>query len=292
MPSGTVAVPSGSASVVIAATLPAAYQITLTPYWNANGPFVDLSTKTAAGFTAVFPSPPFVDTFLDWTATPSGATPVIGGITLGSYLDELNDVLHATATGTSYWTTAQKIKYINRAIAHRDLETGANRVVQPVTLVIGQDTYEFSVLGNPSVFDVVSINLLYNTQRLVLDQCSWTDLNALPRSWTLYREVPRAFARYGQTKVVFAPAPWLAYETEWDTCVVTGPLVNVGDVDTQPYPYTLPVVYYAAYLAKLNERQYAEADIFLKLYRGEMSSAQDSRVGMVPSAYPSSLAMR
>lgn len=283
MPSATVTVPAGAASLPIAGVFPSSYQIALTPYWNANGPFVDPLTKSAAGFTVLFPSPPFADSLLDYTVTPAGSTPAVGGLTLSEYVDELRDVLHDQTD--VYWSLAKKIKYINKAIQHRDLEMGANRVVQSLTLEIGRAEYDFSELPNPAVFDVVSINLIYIAQRVVLDRMSWSDLNASLRSWTGFREIPRAFARYGSTGVYFGPQPAMAYPTEWDTCLVTAPLVALGDVDSQPYPYVLPVAYYAAYLGKLNERQYQEADMFKKLYAAEISSAQDSRAGFAPTNY-------
>lgn len=138
----------------------------------------------------------------------------------------------------------------------------------------------------PRIFDVVGINLLYIAQRVVLLQFSYTKLNVYKRPWVPYQGIVEGWTRYGTSQVVFGPQPSLNYLTEWDVCVYSTPLVTATDVDPVPFPYTLRLVpTYAAYLAKINERQYDEAGTFMQDYMRELDVARNQRVGLLPSAY-------
>lgn len=140
------------------------------------------------------------------------------------------------------------------------------------------------------VFDIVSMNLLYNNVRVVMGAFSLTELNASvrqympPLSWA-----PVRWARYGPFGIIVAPAPSTPYQTEWDCCTISAPLVNDADCDLLPYPYTTPVCYYAAYKAKLNERQFDEADAFFQQYSMQVQTASNQRIGMVPNMYSSDM---
>lgn len=144
-----------------------------------------------------------------------------------------------------------------------------------------------SVKHNGSrIFDIVAMNLLYNNVRVVMGQFSLTELNTSvrqympPLSWA-----PVRWARYGPFGIVVAPAPSMAYVTEWDCSTIGAPLQYDADADLLPYPYTNSVPYYAAYLAKINERQNDEAEAFLNQYNSQVAVAVNQRVGSVPSMY-------
>lgn len=205
--------------------------------------------------------------------------------TLASYRTQVRRLLHDA--NDSQWSVTAKDAYVNEAIQRRDLDTGANRVIQVVNLVTGTDTYAFTALGDPTAFDVISICLRYGGQRVVLGQHSVTELNAFVRTWITYRSYPVAWAKLGAASVLLGPIPSQAWVTEWDTSVITPTLATDASVDPLPYPYTIAVPYYAAYLAKLNERRYQEADTFQGLYRQELLGAVNQRAGMVPSVYSS-----
>jgi K(+)-stimulated pyrophosphate-energized sodium pump len=65
-------------------------------------------------------------------------------------------------------------------------------------------------------------------------------------------------------------------------------LAKVADPDPLPYPYTKPVPYYAAYLAKVNQRRWDEAEIFAGYYVRAMRDIEGARVGQMVSAYTES----
>ena len=206
--------------------------------------------------------------------------------TVNDHVDELKRIVHDP--DQQYWSDSFMVNAVNRAIKQRDQSTGGNRTLLPFTLTAGDGTYSFSDVGNTRVFDVVGISVLFNGQRVVLNQISYTDLVASPRyqAWTTYRDVPRAFARYGANSVVLAPLPSQAYETEWDCCIVSADLTG-SDSDPLPYPYTEPVPWFAAYLCKSNMRAWQEAETCKEEFYRLCSLIEGARVGLLPSAYTS-----
>ena len=62
-------------------------------------------------------------------------------------------------------------------------------------------------------------------------------------------------------------------------------LVLASDADPLAYPYTKPVPYYAAYLAKVNQRRFDEAEVFFGYYIRHMRDIEGARVGQMVSAY-------
>jgi hypothetical protein len=138
------------------------------------------------------------------------------------------------------------------------------------------------------VFDVIGINLIYSSSRLVMGQFSFTELNTSVRQYSPPLQwAPVRWARYGPSYIIFGPAPSMAYVTEWDCSTIGPALVNLTDSDLMPVPYTKAVKYYAAHLAKYNERQYDEADRFLAAYQRNLLGATNSRAGSVPNMYSS-----
>ena len=189
---------------------------------------------------------------------------------------------------SSYWTNASVMNaFCDEAIKWRDRVTAAVRTLTSFTLTAGTDTYTFATLSpSTNIFDIVNINLIYNGTRIVLDQMPFTRLNATIRIWSpSFRDRVYAWARYGSNQVVFGPAPSLAYSVELDTCTFHSDIAAADTDDGVPYPYTESVPYYIAYLAKLNERQYDEADSFLDMAQERAVNVTSARVGMVPTQY-------
>lgn len=167
---------------------------------------------------------------------------------------------------------------------------GASGSVPPtttaVTLADGVVSERVDRPAAPKIFDVVGLNLIYIAQRVVLLQFSFTKLNVFKRPWVPYQAIPEGWCRYGTSQVIIGPQPSLNYLTEWDCAMYSEPLVNLTDTDPVPFPYTIRLVpKYACYLAKMNERQYDEANLFLQSYMQEVDVSRNQRVGMLPSAY-------
>ena len=270
----TQAVAAGGVTAAVIAALASSYQVSLSTSWVTD---YDITAKTAAGFTVNFavPAPAGGGTF-DWIVWSPGS----GTVSLSDYLSDLRDLLRDP--NDDIWPQAMKTRFLNKALQRRDEDTEANRTLITLTLTAGTDTYSFTTLGNARVFDVIGINLIFVAQRIVLAHLSYTELNQMYRPWVPWTDIPRAFARYGPSQVIFGPSPGFAYSTEWDCAIYSNPLVALTDTDVLPIPYTQPVPFYAAHLAKLNERQWDEADDFFRQYREQIDTAINARVGMDP----------
>lgn len=274
----TVAAGAVSAAFTAAASLPAAYQVMVSTSWVSG---FDVVSKLSTGFTVNFAVP----------APPGGGTvditvfgPAAGTVSLADYLDELRDLLHDPSD--RIWSALQKANYINRAMRQRDLDTGVNRQTFTFTLTAGTGTYTFSQVGSGSIFDVFSIVLIFGQTRAVLDNPSLTDLNIYYRPSRTQNGWTAGWAKQGPSTVIFGPTPSTAFVTEWDCAVYASPLILTADTDPLPYPYTKPVPFYAAHLAKINERNHAdEAMEFLADYDRELGVATSARVGRIPNAY-------
>jgi hypothetical protein len=276
-----------TAAIVPAASLPASYQVAWSASWVTGG---DVVNKTAGGFTINFanPAPPGGGN-VDWFVF----TPTVGTVSLADYLDELNDLLHDP--NNRFWSNTnpqQKANYINRAIRRRDIDTGANRQLLTFVLTPGTGTYTLAQVGNGQAFDLYSINLFFGATRILLQNLPKTELDMKYRPWTTYTAIPEAFARFGPSTVIFGPTPNTAFTTEWDCAVYSSPLINLTDTDVLPYPYTQPVPYYAAYLAKMNMQKDDEAQEFLTRYEQQLGIATNARVGRVPNQYTGLQMMR
>jgi hypothetical protein len=280
----SVTIAAGAVSTTITGTFPATYFVSQPGASWATDCIV--TGKSATGFTITFTIPaPAGGGTVDWVAYSTAGVSGAGGTTqLADYRTDLRYLLHDLSD--SIWSLAIKDSFLNKALQRRDLDTGANRTLITFVLTAGTDTYSFATLGNQSVFDVVGIALIFTGTRVVLDQRSYTELTAQKRPWTTYRGLPEAWCRYGPSSVIFGPTPSTTYTTEWDCCVFSPPMIAASDTDPLPYPWTQPVPYYAAYLAKLNEGQGDEAADFFRQYREQVDTAMNARVGMLPTSYP------
>lgn len=208
-------------------------------------------------------------------------------VALSDYLQMTADLLHVSAADAyGYWGQAKLIRFINDAKRKRDLLTGAYRTLVSLALTIGQEAYTFTnTAGMERAFDVNAIYLTYGNQRIVLGQVPFTELTRDQRVWTNYQSVPTKFAKLTPYSVYLAPTPGVAYATVWDVSSYTADLAATTDTDALPYPYTEPIPYGAAQLAKIDERQYDEADWFEDQFFSHLSEAVLAKTGVVPNYY-------
>lgn len=209
-------------------------------------------------------------------------------VLLSDYHASVRDLLHDP--NDQFFSKAAKTRWINEGVRMRDILTKYNRVLKTFNTVIGTDNYSFTDFGDARVFDVIGVYVIYGQLRVVLDNVSFTMMNARVRQLQpLYRNVPICWARYGPNSIYIAPAPSMVFAMEADCARYSTTLVNDTDPDDLPYPYTDPVPYYAAYKAKLNERQNDEAAEFLDAFQMACAVATGERTGMLASAYPGGL---
>ena len=116
-----------------------------------------------------------------------------------------------------------------------------------------------------NTLDVLNINLYWGNTRIPMRYMAWTDFNASLRYWQNYIGRPVAFSVFGQSQIYIAPVPDQVYAIELDTIIMPTPLVST-ETDQIQDPYTNPVKFYAAYLAKYYEQSFGEAEIYKQEY--------------------------
>ena len=143
--------------------------------------------------------------------------------------------------------------------------------------------------GN-TVLDIVNINLYWGNSRVPMDYLAWSDFNARLRFWQNYIGRPLAFSIYGQQQIYIGPVPDQVYQLEIDCVVLPNPLSlsSPSTTDVINDPYTSPVQFYAAYLAKYYEQSYGEAEIYKQEYNKHAQSVLNTVfTRRVPSVYSS-----
>lgn len=123
-----------------------------------------------------------------------------------------------------------------------------------------------------NTLDVLNINIYWGNTRIPLRYLPWTQFNAELRFWQNYINRPIAFSIFGQQQIYLSPVPDQVYTMELDTVILPTPLVNLMDSDSINDPYTNPVQFYSAYLAKYYEQSYGEAEIYKQEYLKQTQS--------------------
>jgi hypothetical protein len=195
--------------------------------------------------------------------------------TLSTYITQVRRLLHDA--NANFWSDPELTDYINEARNRLVRDTGCLRRLQKSVLVIGQEVYDFSTLPlGDKTMDVININAYWGNSRIPLRYLPWTQFNAELRYWQNYIGQPVVYSMYGPTQYYIAPVPQDAYPTELDTVIMPDDLVNITDVDQIPNPWTGPVQFYAAYMAKYKEQSYGEAELFKNEYVKHVQSVLTS----------------
>jgi len=145
-----------------------------------------------------------------------------------------------------------------------------------------------SQLQSNTVIDIININLYWGNTRVPLDYLAWSDFNARLRFWQNYIGRPIAFSVYSQDMIYIGPVPDQIYQLEIDCVVLPLPLTlaNENQTDSINDPYTTPVKFYAAYLAKYYEQSYGEAEIYKQEYeKHTLSVLRSTFTRRIPSVY-------
>jgi len=192
--------------------------------------------------------------------------------TLSDYITLTRRLLHDA--NANFWSDSELTDDINNARNRLVRDTGVNRILQSSATVTSQEVYQFSTLPQGlQTMDVININLYWGNTRIPLRYLPWTQFNAELRFWQNYVGRPIAFSMYGPNSFYLAPVPDQVYTIELDTVVEPTNLVNTTDVESNIVaPYTDPVPYYAAHIAKFKEQSYGEAELFKKHYDNKVQN--------------------
>ena len=204
---------------------------------------------------------------------------------LSSYLADTRRLLR---DGTPILYSDDDLKaYINRAIRQRDLDLGKNRVRMTFTLTAGVFDYPFATIASGGVVvdgntnailqDIFSIIVMpiggaASSTRVPLGRWPYTKL--APLLSTNIPTYPVRYAIYGPSTVMIGPPPAFNYPAEFDFIAYSPDLVNLTDTDIMPYPWTDPVPFMAASIAKVGAQRFDEAKEFGALYADRMNRAR------------------
>lgn len=195
--------------------------------------------------------------------------------TLGGYITEVRRLLHDA--NANFYSDSELTENINGARTRLVRDTGCLRNLQSYTFPQSVETFNFSDLPEGTkTLDILNINVFWGNSRTPLRYLAWTDFNSQLRYWQNYTGLPVAFSFYGAQTIYLGPVPDQNYQAEIDTVIMPDDLVNTIDVDEIPSPYTSPVQFYAAYLAKYKEQSYGEAEIYKQEYIKQVQSVLNS----------------
>lgn len=207
---------------------------------------------------------------------------------LSDYIAGVRRLLHDP--NAQYWSQADLTAYVNEARRRICNDTKCLRqIVTGIALTPGTEAYTIATTVpavGARVVDVMGINLYFGTLRYALIYQPFVRFNAMVRQWQSYQQRPTMFSRLSQTIVYFGPTPDQAYITDWDVAIEPADLASDGDTDGIPPPYTDPVKYWAAYLAKFQEQAMGEANIFKQEYIQQLRmAARSAMTRVIPDPY-------
>ena len=154
---------------------------------------------------------------------------------------------------------------------------GSGYSAAPTITLTGSATADGVLATTPERnLDVLNVNIYWGNSRVPLQYRSWTQFNTELRYWQNYIGRPIAFSNYGQGQIYIQPVPDQIYVAELDTVVLPDPLVDNTSIEVIIDPYTQPVKYYAAYMAKYQEQSYGEAEIFQAQYNKQVQGVLNS----------------
>lgn len=125
--------------------------------------------------------------------------------------------------------------------------------------------------------DMLNLSIYWGNSRRVLAYWPWTKFNAQMRYYVSTNiGAPAVFSVYGSNSAYIGPIPDQAYLADFD-CVRKPPdIVDATTIEVIPQPFTEPVSFYAAYLIKMKEQSWGEADAFMNQYSGQTVAAINS----------------
>jgi hypothetical protein len=208
--------------------------------------------------------------------------------TLNTYVTQCQRLLHDP--NAQMWSVTELTDYINAGRNRIAQDTKCLRALQTgINLTAGQELYAVNTILPAvagQVVDILGITLYWGNTRFKMNYASFTEFDALLRSWQSYQSRPVYFTRMGALQVYVGPIPDQTYVTDWDVAIIPTPLVNLTDTETIPPPFQEPVQYWACYLAKFKEQSLGEAKLFKDEYKSiGMMAARSFMTRVVPNPY-------
>lgn len=164
------------------------------------------------------------------------------------------------------------------------------------TTTAGVELYTFAAaatsLANTAVkgiVDILGLSAAYSGTKLTLNECSFTELQAYVRSFSMGQMYPVIWAKYAQGEsgsFYLGPVPGDQYAIEADCVCTPVDLVDDTTVDLIPDAWNEAVFYYAAFLAYQNAARTDDAKMAFSEYDRLLMTARGSTTSvMIPSLY-------
>lgn len=185
------------------------------------------------------------------------------GFTNGTYTLSITGGGGTGATGT-YTCTAGNVSSINIKAQGSGYNT-----LPSVSFPSGGGINATGLVGyiNANTLDILSVTCIWGNFRIPLNYMPFTELTAKLRMWTTWQQRPAAFSVFGQNTLYVGPLPDQTYVSEMDSVILPNTLIDNTTIEQISYPFTSPVTYYAARLAKIKEQSYNEAEMFMQMYK-------------------------
>lgn len=209
--------------------------------------------------------------------------------TLSTYINETRQLLHDA--NARFWSNADLTGYVNEARRQVACDTHCLRTLDTtVQLTTGNETYTFSTFTTKGerAIDLLNLTVIWGQQRVPMLWAAWTDFNAKYRVWVSNQTRPTVWTFQGSAPMAtlfVQPVPDQDYAAEADVAYIPLDLVDDSTVDELVWPFSKPVAFYAAYLAKYKEQGYGEASAFLQEYARKGIEAINSYTRRLPNQY-------
>jgi len=223
-------------------------------------------------------------------------------VALSTYITQVRRLLHDPVG--QYWSDSELTDYINEARNRvcKDTRCLRQQITNLVTLNPSVEQYVLNNTGTqdsgsqlvvlPAAFtgytivDVMGINILWGSTRIKLAYLPWTRFDVNFRYWNNQQSRPVCYSRYGTMSVYVGPMPDTTYQSDWDVALIPPPLTSDATVEPIPEPFTTPIKYYVAHLAKYREQAIGESQLFEQMYIKQMRRECVSFMGrIIPDPY-------
>ena len=211
---------------------------------------------------------------------------------LSTYITQVRRLLHDP--NGQFWSDSELTDYINesRNRVCKDTRCLRQQLVNFVTLTAGTEQYTLTALPLPAaltgytIIDVMGINILWGSTRIKLAYLPWTRFDVQFRYWNNMQSRPVCFSRLGALSVYIGPQPDTSYQSDWDVALIPPALTSDTTPEPIPEPFTTPIKYYAAHLAKFREQSLGESELFGKMYVAKIKQEASAFMGrIIPDPY-------
>ena len=213
---------------------------------------------------------------------------------LSNYITQVRRLLHDT--NGQYWSDSELTDYINESRNRVCKDTRCLRAYLPalINLTQGVEQYTFATASAAlppaytgyTMIDLMGLTVIWGQTRIKLAYLPWSRFDVNFRYWTNMQSRPVCYTKQNAQTIFVGPQPDQTYASDWDIAMIPPPLVSDSTPEPILEPFTTPIKYHAAYLAKFREQAIGEANLFDQLYRRQvLIEAKAYQLRIIPDPY-------